>query len=153
MKKSLIILLLIAITITGCSFSEKSLTCTKTETDEEGYNTTNTIIITYKNNQVIKIKNTSISEVDPNYIDFSYTIGTSFAETLNKANGINVEYSKQDTNKIQTIIEINYSEISEENLKETLGDLYSNDSDSLYTLKNLSIEDFKEKHLDGYTCK
>ncbi len=165
MKKKIILFLVVLsalLLVTGCDKKElsggglfssnKTLTCHKEETDEDGYKTTDSIVVTYNNKKVLKVKNTNIMETDPAYIDFSLAIGNGLAKALNQVKGIKMVYEKVENNKIRFVLEIDYEKIDLEEIKNALGDLYS-DGDNLYTAKDFTIDDFRSQNLQGYTCE
>ena len=50
-------------------------------------------------------------------------------------------------------MKIDYSKFKIESLKEALGELYSDDSDTIYKKANVNITDLKQEYeKDGYTC-
>lgn len=92
MRKSIVsfVLLCLCVILTGCDNSGNVLnsksgtfTCTKSEVDEDGYSTESTIVATYKNDKISKVEETNISEMDPDYIEFTLAFGEAFAEALN----------------------------------------------------------------------
>ena len=159
MKKlsKLVIAFVFIFLITGCGkenvslSKEKSITCTKTTTDEDGYKTEDKMEITYKDSKITKVKDTNVTETDPEMIDFTYTLMTGFAETFNKINGLNVTYTKEDNNKIKFVMNVDYSNLNVESIKENLGELY-NEEESFYGDSDITIDEFKEKYLKEYTC-
>lgn len=167
MKKRLILLsavLFMGLLLTGCgSQSDGSSkggifgnsgtkTCTKTSVDEDGYNTTDTMVITYKKDKVTVVEDTNISETDPDYIDFSLNFGTAFAEKLSEVNGFDVKYSKEGNNKIKMYMKVDFNKIDVNDIKDKLGDLYSED-DAFYSKNDITIDDFINENLSDYTCK
>lgn len=163
MKKRLMLffgVFIIGLLVTGCGNKEGGIfggnsgtkTCTKTSVDEDGYNTTDTMIITYKNDKVTIVEDTNISEMDPKYIDFTFSFGTSFAEKLNEVDGFNVEYSKEENNKIKLYMKVDFNKINENNIKDKLGELYSED-DPFYVKKDITVDDFIAENLYDYKCK
>jgi len=154
MKKILIVTfsILSCILLVGCTNTKSgTLNCTKTSTDEDGYKTEEILKATYENNKVIKVEETSIEETDPNFINFSYAILSGIFEKLKNVDGINVDYSKIDNNKIKSVMKIDYSKFKIESLKEALGELYSDDT--IYKKANVNITDLKQEYeKDGYTC-
>lgn len=167
MKKSKILLSAIfmsCILLTGCGNSEENgtggilnsnsgtKTCTKTSVDEDGYNTTDTMVVTYKKNKVTLVEDTNVSETDPQYIDFSLNIGKAFAEKLSEVNGFTVEYSKENDNKIKMYMKVDFNKIDVNDVKEKLGDLYSED-EAFYSKQDITIDDFISNNLSDYTCK
>lgn len=159
MKKlsKLVIAFVFIFLITGCGkeniglSKEKTITCTKTTTDEDGYKTEDKMEITYKDSKITKVKDTNVSETDPEMIDFTYTLMTGFAETFNKINGLNVTYTKEGNNKIKFVMNVDYSNLNVESIKENLGELY-NEEESFYGDSDITIDEFKEKYLQEYTC-
>lgn len=168
MKKSIMLLSAIfvsCILLTGCGNSEGNSTgggilnsnsgtktCTKTSVDEDGYNTTDTMVVTYKKNKVTLVEDTNVSETDPQYIDFSLNIGKAFAEKLSEVNGFTIEYSKENDNKIKMYMKVDFNKIDVNDVKEKLGDLYSED-EAFYSKQDITIDDFISNNLSDYTCK
>lgn len=160
MKKygKLAIVFVLVLLLSGCGkesislSKEKTMTCTKTTTDEDGYKTDDKMEITYKNNKVTKVTNTNISETDPDILDMTYSFMTAFAEKFNKVDGMNVVYTKEGTNQIKFVMSVDYAKLNVDSIKENLGDLYDED-DSFYGDTDITIDEFKENYLEGYTCK
>lgn len=139
--------------ITGCESktSTQTLTCTKTSTDEDGYKTTDTIEVTAKEDKVIKVIDTNVSEVDPNYLDFTFNLSSGLSETINKLDGMNIVYTKEDKNKIKFVMTVDFAKLNTESIKDAFGDLY--DENNFYSEKDITLEKFKENNLKDYTCK
>lgn len=139
--------------ITGCGSKTNTqiLTCTKTSTDEDGYKTTDTIEVTAKEDKVFKVIDTNISEIDPNYLDFTFNLSSGLSETINKLDGMNVIYSKEDNNKIKFVMTVDFTKLNAESIKDAFGDLY--DENNFYSEKDITLEKFKENNLKDYTCK
>ena len=164
MKKKLLIMtmLLSLFMVTGCGSnsnsnneiinSKQTMTCTKEMIDEDGYKTIETFNITYNSTKVLKVKSTSLSETDPSFIEFQLKFGNAFAEKFSEIDGIEVSYNKVDDNKIKLTMEVEYEKINPEQIKNILGDLYS-EEDSFYDKNDYTIDDFKSENLDGYTCE
>ena len=164
MKKYALMMLSILfalVLITGCGNKNengtndgvlKTKTCTKTTINDDGYSTTDTMIISYKNDKVMIVEDTNISETSPQFIDMSLSIAKALTDKLNEINGFTVECSKEDSNKIKAYMKVDFDKIDINNLKEKLGDLYSEDK-SFYTKKDITINDFINTNLSGYTCK
>lgn len=152
MKKYLIILLTFGMfLLTGCRNSFGTLTCTKSEISEDGYSTKTTMVVTYEDKIVNKVEQTSIEEMDADFVDTSIYFSQLLAESLNEVNGYNITFEKESDTSVKIITTIDYTELDSEKIKETLGSSYK--EDALYSLSNITIEDFKETQLDGYTCK
>lgn len=163
MKKKLILVAFIGLfLLAGCGTNETktdkstsnsgTLNCTKTEYDEDGYKTTDTMVIKYKKNIVTNVSETNVSEMDSDVIDTSFAFGNLFAEALNKLDGMAVKYTKLNNNELEFTIDVDYSKIDLEKVKETFGDAYDESQASMYT-KDVSLDTFKADILDGYTCK
>lgn len=152
MKKYLIILLTCGmIFVTGCGNSSGTLTCTKTEISEDGYSTKTTMVVTYVDNIVNKVEQTSIEEMDADFVGTSIYFSQLLAGSLNEVDGYNIIFEKESDTSVKIVTTIDYTELDGEKIKETLGSSYK--EDALYSLSNITIEDFKETQLDGYTCK
>lgn len=152
MKKYLIILLTFGMLfVTGCGNSSGTLTCTKTEMSEDGYSTNTTMVVTYADKIVTKVEQTSIEEMDSDFVDTSIYFSRLLAESLNEVDGYNITFEKENDMAVRIVTTIDYTVLDREKIKETLGSSYK--EDALYSLSNITIEDFKETQLDGYTCK
>ena len=152
MKKYLIILLTCGmIFVTGCGNSSGTLTCTKTEISEDGYSTKTTMVVTYVDKIVNKVEQTSIEEMDADFVGTSIYFSQLLAESLNEVDGYNIIFEEESDTSVKIVTTIDYTELDIEKIKETLGSSYK--EDALYSLSNITIEDFKETQLDGYTCK
>ena len=163
---SLLILFSCSFLLTGCGSNsdsnstksngvlnlKKTMTCTKEEVDDDGLKTTDTMKITYNSKKVLKIKSTSISESEPEYIDMQLNFGNAFAEKFSELDGIDVKYEKTDNNEIKLTMNVDYNKINPEQIKEKLGDSYDETSGNIYSSTNYTIDKFKEENLDGYTC-
>lgn len=145
------ILGILLFTVTGCGSTTKTMTCTKTSTDEDGYKTTDTLEVTAKEDKVIKVIDTNVSEVDPNYLDFTFNLSSGLSETINKVDGMNVVYTKEDNNKIKFVMTVDFTKLNTESIKDAFGDLY--DENNFYSEKDITLEKFKENNLKDYTCK
>lgn len=154
MKKLIILSSILCLLLTGCGSNSNSgtLNCTKIEYDEDGYKTTDTMIVNYKNGVVTSVSETDVSEMDADYIDFTLSFGNLFAEALNKIDGLNVEYTKIDDSTLQYTMSIDYSKVELDKVKEAFGDAYDDNQASMYT-KNISLEVFKTDILNDYTCE
>ena len=151
MKKYLIILLTFGLFfITGCKNNSGTLTCTKTEISEEGYSTKNTMVVTYADKIVNKVEQTSIEEMDADYVDTSIYFSQLLAESLNEVSGYNITFTKESNTSVKIVTTIDYTELDGEKIKEIFGSSYK--ENALYSLSNITIDDFKETQLDGYTC-
>jgi uncharacterized lipoprotein YehR (DUF1307 family) len=158
MKKllSVLIILLVLFTATGCKKKRESLdnilTCVKEETND-GKKINNTLAITYKDKEIQKLKSTTVSEMDPTTINLTMTIGSKVFDELNKIDGINMKYQKVSNKEIGLVIEIDYTKIDTKKIKEKLGKLYDSDA-KLYNLQDTSIDDLEEElEKEGYSCK
>ena len=151
MKKNLIILLTFGMLfITGCESSSGTLTCTKTEISEEGYSTETTMVVTYKNKVVNKVEQTSIEEMDADFVDTSIYFSQLLAASLNEISGYNITFTKESVTSVKIVTTIDYTELDLEKIKEAFGSSYK--EGALYSLSNISIKDFKETQLNGYKC-
>ena len=143
--------LLMIVLVSGCSIGEKTMKCTKETIDSENYKTVDTLEITYNSKKVLKVKDTTVTDTGVEYADFSLGIMTLFKSAFDGVDGINVEIEKVGEDKIKSEIEVRYDEVNVENMKAKLGSIV--DEDSFYTSVNSTIDEFKEAHLEGYTCE
>lgn len=151
MKKIAIVsVLILVLLITGCEGKIKTLTCTK-ESVEDNLKTSEEMLVSYKNNKVFKITQTTIEEMDPDLIDTTISFGENFASTLNQVDGFEVNYSKESNNSVKYQITMDYSKMDMNKLKELFGDDW-NEEDYIKA-KDQDIEEFKKELLEGYTCK
>ncbi len=151
MKKIVIVsVLILVLLITGCEGKTKTLTCTK-ESVEDNLKTSEEMLVSYKNNKVFKITQTTIEEMDPDLIDTTISFGENFASTLNQVDGFEVNYSKENNNSVKYQITMDYSKMDMNKLKELFGDDW-NEEDYIKA-KDQDIEEFKKERLEGYTCK
>ena len=151
--RKLVVIFVFALMLVGCGSKSntQTITCTNTTTDEDGYKTTDTIEVTAVDGKVTKVVDTNVSETDPSLIDFSYNIVTAFAEKLNEANGMSIVYTKEDNNKLKFVMNVDYSKLDVEKIKESLGSTY--DDNNFYSNKDITLDSFKENHLKNYTCE
>lgn len=151
MKKIVIVsVLILVLLITGCEGKIKTLTCTK-ESVEDNLKTSEEMLVSYKNNKVFKITQTTIEEMDPDLIDTTISFGENFASTLNQVDGFEVNYSKESNNSVKYQITMDYSKMDMNKLKELFGDDW-NEEDYIKA-KDQDIEEFKKERLEGYSCK
>ncbi|MCI8467005.1 MAG: hypothetical protein HFI08_02285 [Bacilli bacterium] len=151
MKKIAIVsVLILVLLITGCEGKIKTLTCTK-ESVEDNLKTSEEMLVSYKNNKVFKITQTTIEEMDPDLIDTTISFGENFASTLNQVDGFEVNYSKESNNSVKYQITMDYSKMDMNKLKELFGDDW-NEEDYIKA-KDQDIEEFKKERLEGYSCK
>lgn len=153
MKKKLLISSIFALVLlTGCGTTEETLNCTKTEYDEDGYKTTDTMVVKYKNNIVTSVSETNVSEIDSSIMDMTLSFGNLFAEKLSEIDGINVKYTKVNEKTLQFTIDVDYSKVELDKVKQILGDAYDEKQASMYT-KNIKLDTFKNDILNNYTCE
>lgn len=168
MKKFLLgisLLLGVTILLTGCGnsvkennaggifSSTKTVTCTHEEVDEDGYKTTDEMVVTYDSSKILSVKSTSIIETDPTLVEFTLSFGQLLADAMNVVDGVSVFYEKHGENSIKATTTVDYEKLDYSKLKSQLGDMYDSDDDALYNVKGLSFEEFKKSSLSGYSCK
>lgn len=135
--------------ITGCG-SEKTLTCTK-ETVIDDLKTTEEIKVSYKQDKILKISQTTIEEMDPDVIDTTIDFGESFASAFNDIDGFTIKYSKENNNAVKYEMTMDYRKMDMAKLKEKFGDDWNDEE--FTKAKDMNIEEFKNEQLAGYTCK
>ena len=118
--------------LTGCGNDNSgTLTCTKTETNEEGYAT-------------------AIEEMDTDLVDMTVSFGQLFATSLNEVNGLNVSYEKESDSSVKYIMSVDFQTLDLDALRETFGEDF--DDDSFYANNNITIDEFREENLSDYNC-
>lgn len=134
---------------TGCE-KTKTLNCTKTETDDEGYKTTETIIVTSKNDKVSKVEQTSIQEMEADLVDSTISFGETFSSAFNEIDGMDMKYSKESETSIKLTMSVDFAKLDMDKLKEAFGSDLTDES--FYSAKDKTVEEFKNENLEGYTC-
>ncbi len=134
---------------TGCE-KTKTLNCTKTETDDEGYKTTETIIVTSKNDKVSKVEQTSIQEMAADLVDSTISFGETFSSAFNEIDGMDMKYSKESETSIKLTMSVDFAKLDMDKLKEAFGSDLTDES--FYSAKDKTVEEFKNENLEGYTC-
>jgi len=163
MKKNifLFVTILLLLISTGCGKKEngggtisgtKTMTCTKEAVDDNGYKTSEEVKVTYNSKKVIKVKQTTLSEMDSQIIDFAVSAGQQVAETFNKLDGIKLDFTMENTNTTKTVMELEFDKINPDQIKEVLGSLYNDEDDNFFDKKDVTIEEFKKESLKDYTC-
>ena len=151
MKKLFSILaIFVVILAAGCS-NTKTLKCNKETTDDDGYKTTETMNIKYNDQRVLSINQTSISEVDPEYIDLSIGFLSMYKQVFDGVDGVKFEINKIKDNTVKMAIDIDYVKLDVEKIKENFGE--EEMDDDMFTSKNITIESLKADKLNGYNCK
>lgn len=157
MKKLLVCLvaMFVCFSLTGCGNSSNNgstekLTCTKTETDEEGYKTESTITVNYKDNKVTKVKQEDVETMDESEVELTYSFGSVFTEAFKNIDGIDAKLEKVNNTSIKSIIEIDYTKLDVNAINEALGSMAG---DSIYSKSDITLDEFKSSYLEGYTCK
>ena len=136
--------------------STKTLTCTKTEVDDDGDKTDATLTVTYKNDIIKKIVSTELTSLDAEYIEFAISFGKAAAEEFNKVNGLNISYTADGADKLKIETVIDYDSLDLDALASIVDDLAEEGEleNSFYKSKELKIEDIQKEMIeDGYTCK
>ena len=160
-KKILILLIVVLLLTVGCgnknvdtksNSKNGTLTCTKIETDDDGYKTEEVLKTTYKNNIVKTSNSVSTIEVDPVYLDFTFQIMQGLATNLNEVDGVKVNV-KKESSKIVTTTNIELDKVDVAKIKEVYGELADDDALDAYNKKDVNINKYKAELIDeGYTC-
>lgn len=147
MKKFLAIAFISLLLLVGCG-STKTMTCTTTETDEEGYKTETVMKIKYDDKQVLEVEEKATTEMDATYLDFTYNFANSMFESMNEIKGVKASATKND-NSITMAMTVNFKDLDVDAFNEAFGDLGTLEVKDT----TISIEEFKDQNLEGYTCK
>lgn len=145
-----ILAIFVVILAAGCS-NTKTLKCSKETTDDDGYKTTETMNIKYNDQRVLSINQTSISEVNPEYIDLSIGFLSMYKQAFDGVDGVKFEINKIKDNTVKMAIDIDYVKLDVEKIKENFGE--EEMDDDMFTSKNITIESLKADKLNGYNCK
>lgn len=131
----------------------ETLTCTSSETDEDGLKTEDTAVIKYnsKDNKVISIEETAITEVDANFMTFTFNMLDALAKKFDEIDGISIKVSKENDTTIKSVTSIMYDKINVDSIKSALEDMF--DEDALFSKKDVTIDDLKNETFKDYTCK
>ncbi len=127
------------------------LNCSKVETDEDGYKTTDDVEVTYENNIINKIKTTTITEMDKDLVDSYLEFNIPFTQAFNEIDGYTMNYTKEDDNAVKLVMELDYKLLNIEQVKEVYGEDF--DENAFYAVKNYPLDEYIKEDLDGYTCK
>ncbi len=142
---------LLIIGLTGCrNDNSGTLTCTKTETNEEGYTTEEVMTVTYSDNIVTNVEATAIEEMDVDYVDMTVSFGQLFAASLNEVSGFNVSYEKESDSSVKYIMSVDFQNLDLDALKTAFGEDF--DDNSFYANNNITIDEFREENLSDYSC-
>ncbi len=143
MKRTLITgaLVLTLVTLTGCG-SKKTLTCTKTSSDN-GFINEKTEVYEFKNDRITKSTQTNTVRAEGDfaqYIDEYKDSAQSTAESYNKTAGFKAKV-ESDNNRITITIDMDPSAMNENDFEtQKMGENY----DSMKSIKT---------DQEGYTCK
>lgn len=159
MKKFLVLLfaVMICFSLTACGNNKSSkdgntLTCTKEEKNDEGYNTKEEYVLSYNDKDIItKIENTSISEMDKESIELTIGLSSLATSMFDGIDGISMKVTKEGDNAVKTVTIVDFNKLDTDKLK----DLISEDGEesSLFDGKDMTINEFKKENLEGFSCK
>ncbi len=127
-----------------------TIVCTK-ESEEDGVKQTDTFEITSKDNIVKKVTNSTVSQVEEGFLDLAVSMSQKIIESFNEVDGMDASISKAGNDSYKISLTVDYDKIDVEQAKEKLGDMF--DSEDFLAEKDITVEQFKEKNLDGYECK
>ena len=152
MKRMLVLSILTVLLLSGCGGKSGTLDCTKTSTDENNLQTIETIKVSYKDDYVTNVENIIIMEVDPFMAIFTYNLYDALITKFNEIDGFDASLSKENDDVIVTNFSIDYKNLDVDKLEELFGDSASEGAIYNTNLK-LTIDEFVENNLDGYTCE
>ena len=152
----LILTLLITLTLTGCktidNLSSITLECTREYYDTNNYKTIDKQTIKARNQYVTYIKSETLYEVEPDFLVNALEFGDSLANSLQNCNGVSLKYEKYDDKTLKITTKVDYELVNENELKNALGELYS-ETDPLLSGKKVELNKYKTVTLNEYTCK
>ena len=139
MKKiiSFFSVLLIAITMTGCSSKGEEVKCTMDEDNEKG-----TMVATIKNDKVTKISvDSSQTYEDEDELNMAYTFSKMAISMVDEIDGMSASI-KKNGKSLEITMTMDLTKMSSEDIEDELG-LESFDKDGF----------IKYAEEEGYTCK
>lgn len=131
-----------------------SLTCTKSEVDEDGNETSEKAIIKYNSvdKKVQTVESVSSIHVEANLLDTTLNVLNLSSKVYDAVDGISMTNTKKNDTTIETIISVDYTKLTTESLKNALGDLYNEDN-ALFSLEEATIDNLKATSFSDYTCE
>lgn len=135
----------------------KLLKCTKSEKDDDNYESDKALTITYKNNKLETYEDETISNTNPNSIDFVVEFSNALAKLFSELDGIQMEVTKFSDNSYKTYTKIVYNELNMEQLSK----LSENDESAkniaesdIFKKTGVKMDEYKkELEQEGYSCK
>lgn len=125
----------------------KTLTCMKTNVDENGYIIESKIILSSKKDKIEKIESSTTENTKEDYANYLYSSRIDIADELTKIKGLTVENLKVSDTVTKYNVIIDYNTFNKADVKDT--EL----KDHIYNAKDVKLEDYIDKNLDGYECK
>lgn len=135
-------ILVTLVSLTACGGSGKTLTCTQSKTEPNGFTSEEKLVYKLKKNKVKSATLTSTIKAEGDYAQYIEDYKTNAkeaADDFNKLDGVSAKVESKD-NKVSVIVDLKADKMSEDN----------------YNLYNMgeSYESLKDKYSkDGYTCK
>lgn len=128
---------------------EKTITCSKETTDEDGTNTKEKQIFITKNDIIRKVEQNQIITYSDDSGSIAYGFLKLFVDELDQIDGFETSISEYQNNSFTYTMKLNYDELNINKLKELFGD---NFDEKTYN-NNLKFSDYQKNNLEGYTCK
>lgn len=88
--------------------------------------------------------------MDESEVKLAYNFGSVFTDAFKNMDGIDAKLEKVNNTSIKSIIEIDYTKLDANAIKEALGSMVE---DSIYSKSDITLDKFKSSYLEGYTCK
>ena len=142
-----VLLIILGLVITPHS---SKVVCKRSEKNDDGYLKESTVEVTLKSNKVTKIQLINVEEMDSSDVELSLTARESVADEFNDIEGIHLQYSKVNDNKIKADMIIDYEKINFTQAKDKLS-YDESDGDTFYS-REYTYDEMKNSLLDGYTC-
>lgn len=130
----------------------KTMTCTMSESDDEGYKTESKVVIKYSGDEIKTVAMDITSEMDPEYIEMSYAFASIIVAMFEGVKGFEFKMSKTDKAIVMSYT-VDYSKFTEEEAKKLVEKLGGDYDDAQWKGGKQSLEEFKKENLEGYTCK
>ena len=139
------------------------LTCTTSNTDENGYSSYLMNIVGYTNGKLVTFTEIIIQEVDEYNYDYLFSIYKDFSKYFKNINGVKTTAYKNDARSVMLIQKTDLTELDYEKFNESWEELFEsweesnlsdNDRNEISITKDTTIKDYKDKMMaNGLICK
>ena len=128
---------------------EKTIKCSK-ESNDNGTTTKDEYTFVIKNDIIKELSETQTTKYSDNSGEMAYGFTKLMIDAMSDVEGMETSITDYKDNAFTHTMKINYDKLNIDDLKKA----FNNDSsfdESSYD-KNMKFDEYKSKHLDGYTC-